>query len=554
MILPADLQKNSFLFFFICLSTAGGMISRPSAFAQSNAYWVFFKDKASMSDTEIAARFSQRAVLRRMKAGVRWDEYDIPVRTDYINGVAATGAQILRVSRWLNAVACSLHSRQLEDVRALDYVVSVRPCAKLKVARDFSVQHVEQVFQGHSSHFYGNSITQNRMLRADTLHALGYSGRGVVIAVFDDGFLNTNLVSGFEAMRNEGRILGGYDYVDNDSTIYNIGAHGTAVLSVLAAYLPGTLVGPAYGASFYLFRTEDGASETLAEEYNWVAAAERADELGADICQTSLGYLTFDGGIGNHVYADMDGNTTVITRAADLAASRGMVVVNSAGNEGNNAWGYVIAPADGDSVLACGSVNANRLRSGFSSTGPTFDGRIKPDVMAMGQSATFQSYTGAIGTASGTSFSAPLVSGLAACLMQAAPYVAGYTVHDAIVRSADRYHNPDNLYGYGIPDGYLALRRVAELDPDPVWPGDAHPDGIVDVSDLYLTAAAYGTTGPARNLPGVLWQAYPPPSAWDTLVHCRGRVVNARYLDANGDGFVNLFDIALTLLHRGLQH
>ncbi len=521
-----------------------------SPLSAQNDYWVFFRDKPAVSEREIAEFFDVRARLRRQRAGAPWDVHDAPVAGAYLNAVAATGATVKYASRWLNAAACRLSTEQYETIRAFDFVKEVRPCARLQAVRDLSVEAVAEVQQSHSL-TYGNSLNQNRMIRTDTLHALGYSGRGVVVAVFDDGFLNVDALSAFAAMRDEGRILGWYDYVDDDSTVFDVGGHGTAVLSVLAGYLPGTLIGPAYGASFYLFRTEDGASETLSEEYNWVAAAERADQLGADICQTSLGYLTFDGGIGDHTYVDMDGNTTVITVAADLAASRGMVVVNSAGNEGNNSWGYVIAPADGDSVLACGSVNALRVRSGFSSRGPTFDGRIKPDVMAMGQSATFQSYTGAIGTASGTSFSAPLISGLAACLLQAAPYAAGYATHEAIVRSSDRFANPDSLYGYGIPDGFAALRWVSGLNPEFVWPGDGDADGAVDVADFYLTAAAYGRTGPARSVAGTLWQAYAAPLPWNTLSHVNGRVVNDRYADANGDGIVNLFDVALTVAARG---
>ena len=524
----------------------------PASCAQSD-FWVFFRDKPAFSEREIAACFDERAVSRRKKAGVSWDAFDAPVSAAYLAAVAATGAEIKYASRWLNAAACRLSPGQSESLLAFDFVKAVRPCARLRSVRDLSVETAANIEQT-LDFTYGNSLNQNRIIRTDTLHALGYTGRGTVVAVFDDGFLNANTISGFAALRDEGRILGVYDYVDNDSTVYDVGGHGTAVLSVLAAHLPGTLIGPAHGASFYLFRTENGTSETLSEEYNWVAAAERADQLGADICQTSLGYLTFDDGLGDHTYSDIDGNTTVITLAADLAASRGMVVVNSAGNEGNNSWGYIIAPADGDSVLACGSVNASRVRSAFSSRGPTFDGRIKPDVMAMGQSVTFQSYTGGIGTASGTSFSAPLISGLAACLLQAAPYAAGYATHRAIVQASDRFFNPDNLYGHGIPDGFAALRIVSGLNPESVWPGDADADGFVDAADLFLAAAAYGRSGPARSVSGTLWQAYPAPPVWNTLSHIRGRVVNDRYADANGDGVINLFDVALTVAARGFSH
>ncbi|NNC94020.1 MAG: S8 family serine peptidase [Chitinophagales bacterium] len=311
-----------------------------------------------------------------------------------------------------------------------------------------------------SSNYYGEAFTQIEMLKGNYLHQKNLMGEGLVIGIMDSGFKNANSNRAFQKMLDDNRLLGAFDFVEEDFDIFSQYNHGTWVLSVMAADLPGEIVGTAPLASYYLFRTEDSKSESLMEEDNWVAAAEMADQLGVDILNTSLGYFTFDDPSEDHEYADLDGNTTIITRAADMAAQKGMLVVTSAGNEGNKSWFYITAPADGDSVLTVGAVNSNFQVADFSSHGPAADGDIKPNICAMGSSVTAVGGDGALTKISGTSFSAPIISGLAACLWQAFPERNNMDIFNAIEQSAN-YAVPDDECGYGIPDFELAFNLLA---------------------------------------------------------------------------------------------
>ncbi len=248
----------------------------------------------------------------------------------------------------------------------------------------------------------------------------------------------------------------------NESFVYDYHNHGTAVLSVLSGLLPGLIAGMSPGADYLLFRTEDVQSEFPAEEDYWIAGAELADSLGADIISSSLGYFTFDDPELNYKYSDMDGNSTFITRAADIAVSKGILVVCSAGNERTSDWMHIIAPSDGDSVLAVGAVNSINFISDFSSAGPAYDRRIKPDVVAQGVSVPVQTETSVTGRSNGTSFSCPMISGMCACVMQAVPQATVFDILSAIPKASDRYLTPDSLYGYGIPDFVKLISRLQE--------------------------------------------------------------------------------------------
>ncbi|MDX5345905.1 MAG: S8 family serine peptidase, partial [Hymenobacteraceae bacterium] len=291
------------------------------------------------------------------------------------------------------------------------------------------------------------------------LHDRGYQGRGSLIAVFDTGFPGVNLTAPFDSLRQQNRIVATGNFVSGGSAVYHSYEHGTNVLSIIAANQAGTYVGAAAQASFALAITENMASETHQEELNWAAAAEWADSLGADIIQSSLSYRYFDAGQGDYTDADLDGNTAIITVAADKAASKGILVVNSAGNDGMFTFPLsplISPPSDGDSVLTVGAVNGAGQYSPISSIGPTADGRVKPDVVARGANTPFITSGGSVGYTSGTSLSTPIVSGLAACLMQANPGATNMQVYQAIIRSASRYSNPNNQYGFGLPDACKA--------------------------------------------------------------------------------------------------
>jgi subtilisin family serine protease len=296
------------------------------------------------------------------------------------------------------------------------------------------------------------AYTQIRMIGGDALHDMGFRGEGMLIAVLDAGFAGVEYLKAFDLLRKEGRIVASHNFVDPALDVYRFSSHGCYVLSTMAAEVPGLFVGTAPRASYLLLVTEDVSSELLVEEDNWIAGAEFADSIGADVCNTSLGYTTFDDSTMDHHYYEMDGNTTRITRGADIAASRGMLIVNSAGNSGSSNWHYIGAPADGDSVLAVGAVNRDSIPADFSSYGPAFDGDIKPNVAAIGWGTYLWSFADSVRTGSGTSFSSPIIAGMAACLWQAFPERNNMDIFHAIERSGHRYENPDDRVGYGIPN------------------------------------------------------------------------------------------------------
>ena len=271
------------------------------------------------------------------------------------------------------------------------------------------------------------------------------------IAVIDAGFPGVNTLSAFSRIRTNNKILGGYDFVNRNINFYTGDSHGTSVLSTIAGFVADQFVGTAPDASFYLFITEDNTKETPLEESLWVEAAERADSLGVDIINTSLGYYTFDNPKHDYTYADMNGNKTFISRGAEIGFSRGMILVNAAGNEGAVAWKYIIAPADAKSVLAVGAVNASKVIASFSSFGPTADDRVKPDVLAHGQDVFVINAAGNIATSNGTSFASPVMAGVVACFWQKNPTKTNKEIIQIIKESAHLYNNPSPQYGYGIP-------------------------------------------------------------------------------------------------------
>ncbi len=301
---------------------------------------------------------------------------------------------------------------------------------------------------------YGAAYHQINMLNADLLHQMGYTGEGITVSVMDNGFYNTNIIKAYDSVRT--RILGTWDFVNNEANVYNDGSHGENVFSCMAANQPNVFVGTAPGAYYYLFTTEDDNAEWVMEEYNWAAAAEVADSVGAQIFSTSLGYSKFDGDEGNHTYADLDGHSTVITNAANMAFSKGILVINSAGNEGAKPWRYIIAPADGDSVMAIGAVDSTEKVVDFSSRGPNAAGRIKPDVCSQGRRSAVVTTNGFASYSDGTSFSCPIMSGCAASLWSAFPDKTAREIYDAIIISADHFWTPDNNHGYGVPNFYNA--------------------------------------------------------------------------------------------------
>lgn len=474
----------------IALALVAGNLARSQ---DSLKYWVQFTDKNNNGYSIAQPEFflSARALARRAKQEIAVDYKDLPLTEAYVDSLKALGANILNRSRWFNAVTFSTNDTTLiQQVAGLGFVQGTQAVRRYRGKPENEFETYESSFGLHRTfQDYGPAFNQIRMLNGDVVHDIGFSGRGVMIAVIDAGFndaLNTPVL---DVLFDEGRVLATRDFVDGDDWVYESSGHGTAVLSTIAAYLPGTMIGTGFNAGFLLLRSEDVSSEFLIEEDNWVSAAEFADSMGADILSTSLGYFLFDDSLMDHTYADLDGNTTRITVAGDIAASRGMLVVNAAGNEGATAWHYIIAPADGDSIMAVGSVNKDRNYSGFSSTGPSFDGRVKPDVAAMGEGVAV-AIGGSVFMSNGTSFACPIISGMAACLWEAYPDKTNMEIYRAIIESAHQFSNPDSLLGYGIPNFVNALFHLGEPPAPGAGEAYAAPSLFSDDFTLYFSSSS----------------------------------------------------------------
>lgn len=419
-------------------------------------YRVSFRDKANYKADAYSASdlLSPRAINRRKNAGVPVPDYkDIPVEKSYIDKISQTGLKLHSTSKWMNT---ALFKSQTEvDMSKILNFPFVSDVKNVKNPGKKSTHRNKLDFQLEQSDptAYDRPLT---MVNGKALHTSGFDGTGQLIAVLDGGFFNADIINSLAGLRSRKGIKATRDFVSN-GTVYNASSHGTAVLSILAGNIPGFIEGTAPGADFLLLKTEDVNSEFPCEEDFWAAGAEYADSAGADIISSSLGYFIFDDSAMNYKVSSLDGNTAFVTKVADIAASKGILVVNSAGNERNNTWKYIIFPSDGDSVLAAGAVNGNNIIADFSSAGPSSDKRIKPDNAAMGVSIPVQVTDNVVNRSSGTSFSCPVLSGMAACVKQAVPVALNADIIDAFHRSADRYNSPDSLYGYGIPDMVKAL-------------------------------------------------------------------------------------------------
>ena len=437
----------------------------------TNIYWVQFTDKANSpySIDNPEEFLSARALERRARLGIAIDEYDIPVNPQYLQAVADCGAQLLNPSKWLNGVSVYTDSQSVVDaINALEFVDVVRNCPNFPEAqRDKEIWLANEMKESGkpvvNRDYYGGAHTQVYQLRVNELHDMGYDGTGVVIVVLDGGFVGTDEHSTFDNMRAEGRLLGIKDFVYGSTSVYSQSTHGTSCLSTIGAYEPNNMVGTAPKASFYLFHTEDGAGENIVEEYNWVSGAELADSLGVDVCSTSLGYIDFDMPQWDHPFEHYDGHTAPMSRGAEVAASRGMICMNSAGNEGEGTCTLGI-PADAEHIITVGAVDGQGERAWFSSCGPTYDGRIKPDVMAMGEDTYVASGWGGYYNGSGTSFSCPVLAGAMACLRQARPSASVQEICDAVRAAGNNANTPNSYNGYGIPDFVAALNMIEAVD------------------------------------------------------------------------------------------
>ena len=467
-------MKKLFFFYFL--------IAIFQLSAQEDA-WVFIKDKPNKTIflENPLTMLSQRALDRRTTLNISLDFIDVPVDETYYNQLNSdVNITVLAKSKWLNAIHVQGEVGAINDLLSvysfIDHIEfankSLNIAAKLK-SKKIPPNHHNKFKEIKTDFNYGEADNQIKMLKGDFLHQQGLTGEGQIIAIIDAGFPNVNTLSAFQRIRDNNQILGGYNFADRNSDFYTRHNHGTHVLSSIAGYLENEFVGTAPDAKFYLFISEIAETETILEETLWVEAAERADSLGVDVINTSLGYTTYDNPNHSHTYDDMDGATTFISRGAEIGASRGLLLVNAAGNSGSSSWKYIGAPADAAAVISVGAVNASGEIAGFSSFGPTADGRIKPEILGQGQNPALINYsTGEVTTSSsGTSFSSPIMAGLIACLNgnqtvalkseASIKFKSSDNLKNSVYQSANQFSNPTDQYGYGIPDFENALNIYA---------------------------------------------------------------------------------------------
>lgn len=423
---------------------------------------VYLKDKgASEFSIDRPEEFlSEKAIARRLKRSVAVTEADLPVSQNYIDSLVAMGVVPVVQSRWLATVVVeSADSLAVEKVADLSIVDSVKWVWKGDVGG--GICEAQEAPPGSNAFKdellnepYGYAHNQIKMLNGIKLHEKGYRGKGMVVAVIDAGFQNVNKIDAFKSLN----ILGVHNFVLPEESVYEGDDHGTKVLSCMAANTTGLMIGTAPEAAYWLIKSEDSRSEFPVEEDYWAAAVEFADSVGVDVISSSLGYFSYDAEGMGYCQTALDGNTALITRVAQLASEKGILLFCSAGNEGNGSWEKITFPSDAAGILTVGSITSDKKRSVFSSIGFTSDYRVKPDVVALGTGSCVIDPSGNIRYANGTSFSTPILAGLGVCLWQALPWLSNYEIIELLRESSSQYKRPDAELGYGIPDVFKAYK------------------------------------------------------------------------------------------------
>ncbi len=432
-----------------------------NTFTAQTKYWIKFTNKTGTPFTisNPSAYLSAKSIARRATYNVPVTASDLPVTPSYVTQIEnIPNVTVLYASKWMNGVVASItNTAALTTINTLSFVSSSNKVNRYKLDTGFGevtpipTTYSQEKTSALPSLNYGGSLTQAQQLNVTCLHAAGFRGQGITIAVLDNGFNNANNNPVFDTIRARNGIKGTYDFVNGEVNVYNDGSHGAMVFSTMAGFASGNLIGTAPYANYWLFTTEEDAAETISEEYNWIRGAEFADSVGADILTTSLGYFGFDNNLNNHVTNDLNGKIAPMSIAATMAARKGLLVLNSAGNSGNNSPTTIGVPADADSIISVGAIDGNGNRAGFSSVGPTIDGRYKPDLAALGANAVVCLPSGAFANANGTSFSCPILAGAVACFWQKNPTLKNMKVIDTLKKMANQAANPDNLLGWGVP-------------------------------------------------------------------------------------------------------
>lgn len=524
------------------------------AFSQTilNEYAVILNNKNNgpYSLSNPHAFLSQKAIDRRTHYSIPYDIKDIPVTPAYIDSIRNLGVFYLGKTKWLNSVIISTNdTNALNKIRNFPFVSAIKSVGKITMKKGeksanqgskglldddlFLYGPINSSIKSVFSYDYGQSFNQVNMITCDVLHDLGFKGEGMTIAIIDAGFSNANVMAANDSLFSSGRYLGGWDFVDNDSTVFHKSTHGSMVLSLMAGILPTKLIGTAPRASYWLLRSEEVATENIIEEYFWSAAAEFADSVGADVINSSLGYGTFDDTLQSHSYSDINGDIAPASIAADVAASRGLLVVVSAGNSGPQ---HIGSPADADSVLTAGAVNPQGLYAAFSSVGPTYDKRIKPNVVTQGEASVVSNTNGDIVTGNGTSFSSPILAGASACLWQANKSLNNMRIMEAILQSASNYNTPDSLIGYGIPNFALAKIILSGIDMNKYEKGN--------LLDVY--------PNPFKNSVSILFFSDESQNVSFRLVDITGKLLYTTEIQMKQNGYYNFSIDSLEELKDGM--
>ncbi|RVU27032.1 T9SS type A sorting domain-containing protein [Sandaracinomonas limnophila] len=487
-------MKNLLLYVFLILSTY-------TSFAQDKyRYLVLFKDKSnspySLSHPE--EFLSAKSIQRRQKNQVAYNEQDIPVNSTYLKELSQLGAKIIYPLKWINGALIQITPSSKSKILANEHVKGFYyPFAiDSSVVTNNSLPATgTQEKTGSGTEVYGTGTTQIVHIGLDHMHNAGIKGDNVLVTLLDDGFTNVPSLSGLKKIIDEKKIIATLATTPDRKSVFEKGSHGTNVLSVMANYSENNLIGGAYNSYFALAQTEESEWEKLVEEVNWLRGAEWADSLGTDVIQSSLGYTEFDLPLYNHTYVQMNGNTSIATKAANWATDKGIICVISAGNEGTSTWKYISAPADAVDILTVGAVSSSLLKIGFSSYGPSSDGRIKPDICALGTGVKALQIDGSYEFLSGTSFAAPLVSSLVAGLVEQFPNETAQKIKLAVKKSASLYTTPNNNMGYGVPSyekaveiltPILATKNNSESD------FKAYPNPVEIGSSFHLSSSIAG--------------------------------------------------------------
>ena len=449
-------------FVMLAISTAGYAQGGKIAYPGGKQYLVrvMLTDKRGTTYSLYAPEqyLSWRSLERRRRQGIAVDSTDLPISPIYIDSLRGRGMDIVCMSKWNNCVLVKTESQDARDM--LERLPFVKEAMTVFSSPD-SIRLTERedvkdslgIAKSPDYGVYGVAEEQIKLFNGVPLHEAGFRGRGILIGILDGGFMNADKIPAFKNIDVVGVKDFGTPHTDD---IYAEASHGTMVLSMMAMNMPNMFVGTAPDARYLLVRSEVSATESLAEEDYWAAAVEYADSVGVDLINSSLGYNTFDDKSTNHRYRDLDGRTALNSRSASMLARKGIILVNSAGNSGNNTWKKIGTPADASDILAVGALTKNKVNTVFSSVGPSADGRVKPDVMAMGSACSVVDGDGTLAKKNGTSFASPLTCGMVACLWQALPGKTALEIIDLVRRSAHQYETPDNIFGYGIPDFWKA--------------------------------------------------------------------------------------------------